>query len=131
MEMDEGEIIVPDKVTLTVVEGENKGQVYPVNLKTITIGRAEGCDIRLADQYVSKKHCQIVFRGDHFTVIDLQSLNKTRVNGNMYIQKNLKNNAVIRVGKTELKFGWDGINEALLNEEDDIPVPEDDSALNE
>ena len=62
---------------------------------------------------------------------DLQSLNKTRVNGNMYIQKNLKNNAVIRVGKTELKFRWDGINEALLNEDDDIPVPEDDSALNE
>jgi pSer/pThr/pTyr-binding forkhead associated (FHA) protein len=72
----------------------------------VTIGRDPQCDLHLADPYVSRKHCQIVFRGDHFTMMDLGSLNKTRVKEKEYIQKNLKDGYVIVLGKTQLRFRW-------------------------
>jgi pSer/pThr/pTyr-binding forkhead associated (FHA) protein len=66
----------PKGVNLEVVEGNDAGIIFPIENKTITIGRAESCDMQIKDEYVSNKHCQIVYREDHFTVIDLQSLNK-------------------------------------------------------
>ena len=126
---DKGEVVVPQNVSLEVVKGENKGETFSITNKTITIGRAAVCDIKLADKYVSNKHCQIVFRGGHFTVIDLGSLNKTKVKGTMYVQKNLRNGDIIRVGKTELKFNWENMDESIFSEAEDIPILDDDSAL--
>jgi pSer/pThr/pTyr-binding forkhead associated (FHA) protein len=126
---DKGEGVFPQNVSLEVVIGENKGQTFPITNKTVTIGRAPVCDFKLPDKYVSNKHCQIVFRGGHFTVIDLGSLNKTKVNGAMYVQKNLRNGDIIRVGKTELKFIWEAMDESSISEMEDIPILEDDSAL--
>jgi pSer/pThr/pTyr-binding forkhead associated (FHA) protein len=126
---EQGDIVIPANVTLEVVKGEDKGQVFTVTNKTMTIGRAPVCDIKLTDKYVSNKHCQIVFRGGHFTVIDLGSLNKTKVNGKMYVQKNLINGDVVRVGKSELKFNWEAMDESSVSDADDIMIPDDDSAL--
>jgi hypothetical protein len=61
----------------------------------------------------------------------------------MFIQKNLANGDIIRVGKTELKFNWSPADQAAYNREmeptlggvaaytadDDIPLPESDGAL--
>jgi pSer/pThr/pTyr-binding forkhead associated (FHA) protein len=127
--MEKAEFSFPESVSLEIVKGENKGETYPVTNKTMTIGRAPVCDIKLADKYASNKHCQIVFRGGHFTVIDLGSLNKTKVNGNMYVQKNLRNGDVIRVGKSELKFTWEAMDESVISDAEDIPIPQDDAAL--
>jgi pSer/pThr/pTyr-binding forkhead associated (FHA) protein len=126
---EQGDIVIPKNVTLEVVKGEDKGQVYTIINKTMTIGRAPVCDIKLTDKYISNKHCQIVFRGGHFTVIDLGSLNKTKVNGTMYVQKNLINGDIVRVGKTELKFNWEAMDESSISDADDIIIPDDDSAL--
>jgi pSer/pThr/pTyr-binding forkhead associated (FHA) protein len=126
---EQGDFVIPKNVTLEVVKGEDKGQVYTIINKTMTIGRAPVCDIKLTDKYISNKHCQIVFRGGHFTVIDLGSLNKTKVNGTMYVQKNLINGDIVRVGKTELKFNWEAMDESSISDADDIIIPDDDSAL--
>ncbi len=88
--------------------------------KTVTVGRGPTCDIRLDDAYVSAKHCQVVFRRDHFTAIDLGSLNGTRVNDQAYIQKNLRDGDILRLGKTELRFLWKGFDPAALNPEEDV-----------
>ncbi|MBN1798562.1 MAG: FHA domain-containing protein [Spirochaetales bacterium] len=127
--VEQGDIAIPNNVTLEVVKGEDEGQVFAITNKTMTIGRAPVCDIKLTDKYASNKHCQIVFRGGHFTVIDLGSLNKTKVNGNMYVQKNLINGDIVRVGKTELKFNWEAMDESSISDADDIMIPDDDSAL--
>jgi len=124
---DKSEISFPRDVSLEVVKGENLGETYDVKNKTMTIGRAPVCDIKLDDKYLSNKHCQVVFRGGHFTVIDLGSLNKTKVNGKMYVQKNLRNGDIIRMGKTELKFIWESMDESSISDADDILIPHDDA----
>ena len=104
----EEDIILPRNVTLEIIKGEDAGKIIPVKTKTITIGRGDGCDVKLADQYASAKHCQVVFRyrTGHFTVIDLGSLNKVKVNGVIYVQRNLRHGDIIQVGGTEFKFTW-------------------------
>jgi pSer/pThr/pTyr-binding forkhead associated (FHA) protein len=96
----------PPEVSLEILNGDREGEIFPITGKTVTIGRDSQCDLHLADPYVSRKHCQIVFRGDHFTMMDLGSLNKTRVKEKEYIQKNLKHGYVITLGKTRLSFRW-------------------------
>ena len=80
--------------------------MFPITRKTVTLGRDPQCDLHLPDPYISRKHCQVVFRGDHFTAVDLGSLNKTRVKKKEYIQKNLKDGYVLTIGKTQLRFVW-------------------------
>jgi len=96
----------PPEVYVEILNGDREGEIFPITVKTVTIGRDPQCDLHLADPYVSRKHCQIVFRGDHFTMMDLGSLNKTRVKEKEYIQKNLKDGYVISAGKTKLRFRW-------------------------
>jgi pSer/pThr/pTyr-binding forkhead associated (FHA) protein len=118
--MDSQEVIIPPKVRLVAESGENEGESFNLTRKTMTIGRADVCDIQLSDRYVSNKHCQIVFRKDHFTAIDLNSLNKTKVNDQVYIQKNLKNGDVLTLGKTRLRFVWEDQDQTTLDADEDI-----------
>jgi pSer/pThr/pTyr-binding forkhead associated (FHA) protein len=131
----ESEVELPQDVYLEVTRKSGEVFRFPVTKKTVTIGRDPNCDLHLEDQYVSRKHCQIVFRGDHFTVIDLGSLNKTVVKGKEYIQKNLMTGNLLHLGETQLRFVWDnylqwrrehGITEEPLEEqsEDEQPAAE-------
>jgi pSer/pThr/pTyr-binding forkhead associated (FHA) protein len=47
----------------------------------MAIGRAEGCDIKLADAVVSNVHCVLMFDGTYWLVEDKTSRNGTMVNG--------------------------------------------------
>jgi pSer/pThr/pTyr-binding forkhead associated (FHA) protein len=109
--MEQADLPFPPDVFLEVIDGEREGLLFPITDKTVTIGRAPECDLVLQDPYVSRKHCQIVFRGDHFTVLDLGSLNKTKVKNNPYIQKNLKHDYILSLGKTRIRFVWEKANE--------------------
>jgi pSer/pThr/pTyr-binding forkhead associated (FHA) protein len=102
----ESDIDLPPDVYLEVTKKDGEVFLFPITKKTVTIGRDPSCDLRLTDEYVSRKHCQIVFRGDHFTVIDLGSLNKTVVKGKEYIQKNLMTGNLLHIGETRLRFVW-------------------------
>ncbi len=101
---------LPPEVYLEILSGDREGELFPITHKTVTIGRDPRCDLHLPDPYISRKHCQVVFRGDHFTVVDLGSLNKTRVKEKEYIQKNMKDGYVLSIGKTQLRFVWANAN---------------------
>ena len=103
----ESEVELPPDVYLEVTKKDGEVFKFPITKKTVTIGRDPNCDLRIEDQYVSRKHCQIVFRGDHFTVMDLGSLNKTVVKGRQYIQKNLMTGNLLNLGETRLRFVWE------------------------
>ena len=107
----------PPDVFLEVLDGAREGLLFPITDKTVTIGREPGCDLVLQDPYVSRKHCQIVFRRDHFTVLDLGSLNKTKIKNNPYIQRNLKHDYILSLGKTRLRFVWEKANEWVREQE--------------
>ena len=115
--MEQADLPFPPNVFLEVLDGAREGLMFPITEKTVTIGREPGCDLVLQDPYVSRKHCQIVFRGDHFTVLDLGSLNKTKVKNNTYIQKNLKHDNILSLGKTRLRFVWEKANEWVREQE--------------
>lgn len=98
----------PTDVYLEVAAKDSEIFLFPITKKSVTIGRDPSCDLHLSDPYISRKHCQIVFRGDHFTVINLGSLNKTVVKGKQYIEKNLMPGNSINLGETRLRFLWEG-----------------------
>lgn len=116
--MEQGCLPFPPDVFLEVLDGERRDLLFLIADKTVTIGRAPGCDLVLPDPYISRKHCQIVFRGDHFTVVDLGSLNKTKVKNNTYIQKNLKHDNILTLGKTRLRFVWEKANQWVREQEE-------------
>lgn len=77
-----------------------------VSMKVITIGREHGNDIVISDNYVGRRHIEIV-RDDqgHFILKDLNSKNGTYVNGQrirdeVYLQRN----DIVRIGNTTLPW---------------------------
>lgn len=54
---------------------------YDITAVTNTVGRSPQNEIVINDPEISRRHAQIVQRGDHFTVEDLGSTNGTFVNG--------------------------------------------------
>jgi TolB protein len=65
---------------LEVTRGENTGETYKVKLTT-RIGRERDNNIILADPKVSRYHAEIKLQNGVWTLIDLDSANKTYVNG--------------------------------------------------
>jgi len=65
---------------LRVVEGDSKGKVYDVG-DELTVGRAAGCQISLADDtFVSQLHARLFRRDGRHYVEDLGSTNGTFLN---------------------------------------------------
>ena len=56
-------------------------RIWPLRTALLTIGRDEGCDLRLTDPSVSRRHAQIVRQPGGYFVADLQSSNGTLLNG--------------------------------------------------
>lgn len=48
---------------------------------SVTIGRSQNCDIILTDSSVSREHCRISIVGNRLVLSDLESTNKTIING--------------------------------------------------
>ncbi len=92
--------------TLLVVHGPNRGTRYSVRLdgSETTIGRSVGCDIRLDDSEVSRRHVVIRFDSDGFSAQDLKSANGTRLNGRFIETSPLKHGDGVRVGASLLSF---------------------------
>ena len=89
------------RLILATAEGQQIVDLKAVN----TIGRHPNNSIQLLDKIVSKEHCIIEYRVDHFVLRDLGSLNGTlvnneRVNGEM----RLKHGDDIALGSTRAKF---------------------------
>lgn len=62
---------------LVVTEGPNEGQVVPLHLQPILIGRGSDAALRLDDDYVSTRHARIATNGEQWFVEDLGSTNGT------------------------------------------------------
>jgi DNA-binding response OmpR family regulator len=53
----------------------------PLDGDVLLLGRADDCDLVVADQQVSRHHAQLRRLGDGFLLVDLNSTNGTRLNG--------------------------------------------------
>jgi pSer/pThr/pTyr-binding forkhead associated (FHA) protein len=68
------------------------------------VGTHEDCEVRVADQYVSPRHCEVVLRADdHYMVRDLGSTNGTYVRerwGQRVVERRVRDWSLIKPGET-------------------------------
>lgn len=65
-----------------LVPDENGGRKrFPIKLREASVGRDPSNDICIPDHLVSQFHAKLLVSNQSVTVVDLESANKTRVNG--------------------------------------------------
>ncbi len=71
----------PSAWHLRIVQGPMTGQVLPLKRTLAVIGRDSSCDVVINALGVSRRHAQLTFQGQWFSIQDLGSTNGTFVNG--------------------------------------------------
>ena len=70
-----------ESAMLILQRGGETGLTWPLEHRTLSIGRDADCDIVLDDRQVSRRHARVVWRNDHYEIEDLGSKNGTHLNG--------------------------------------------------
>lgn len=92
-------------ITLRILDGADRGQVYENLEPPITIGREEGNSVQLNDERISRFHLKIQEDQQKLVLTDLESTNGTRVNGEDTQLRLLRYGDVISLGRSVLLFG--------------------------
>jgi len=95
------------RVTITVLQGADRGRVFRDLQTPITIGREEGNTIQLNDERVSRCHLKIQQDSDKMVLTDLDSTNGTKVNGEDCQLRNLRSGDIVAVGRSLIRIGTD------------------------
>jgi pSer/pThr/pTyr-binding forkhead associated (FHA) protein len=66
---------------LVCLTGMNKGDEFPLHEGKNIVGRGQDCNIVLFDKKCSRHHFQIIKKGKHYAIEDLDSSNGTVLNG--------------------------------------------------
>jgi len=90
---------------LVVVRGAGTGNKFLLQKDEMIIGRADEVDVRLAKAGVSRRHAAIKRQNEKkFLIADLQSTNGTFVNSERISEIALKDQDLIAIGDSRLKF---------------------------
>jgi hypothetical protein len=102
------------EIAARVQEGPGGGPVGALVLRNgsrvqvgddpVTIGRAPECDVVLADPEVSRHHAEVRRADGGFVVVDLGSMNGTRVNGAGVRERALNDGDEITIGTAAMRF---------------------------
>ncbi len=68
---------------LVVIGGLDSGKAFPLPPGEYIVGRAAGAEVQLPDDSVSRRHALLTVSEEGVTVLDLDSHNGTRVNGQL------------------------------------------------
>jgi len=98
-------LLIPANVemTLKVIEGDEKGTVYPVSKPRFLIGRTNG-DLNLNDDRISRVHCAIESTAEGVMLRDLESTNGTFVDDKRIDSVPLADGSKFRVGNQALQL---------------------------
>ncbi|HLB61566.1 MAG TPA: FHA domain-containing protein [Actinomycetota bacterium] len=94
----------PGQALLMVKRGPNAGSTFLIGNDVTTAGRNPESDVFLDDVTVSRKHAEIVRRGQEFFVRDVGSLNGTYVNRERVEETKLAAGDEIQIGRFRLAF---------------------------
>ena len=92
------------QIRLEVIEGPDAGSSWLSSGDRMDIGTHASADVTLTDTAVSRFHFRLTVIGERISIVDLDSRNGTRVNDVSVAQANLGRRAVIRVGRSVLRF---------------------------
>jgi pSer/pThr/pTyr-binding forkhead associated (FHA) protein len=89
---------------LVVLTTDLAGMEIALDKASLVIGRTDENDVLLNHRSISRHHAKIVRDGDHYTIVDLQSANGVRVNGEDYERIELNAGDMIELGHVKLRF---------------------------
>ena len=94
---------------LVVIRGRSASQVLKLGDGITTVGRSEGCTLRIRSSQVSRKHCEIFEKKGLLLVKDLGSSNGTIVNGKKVEgQRVVEPGDVLLIGSVKLRVAKAG-----------------------
>jgi len=93
------------EIAFQVLEGFDKGRFFRDLASPVSIGREDGNTLRLNDERVSRFHAKVTRDRNEVILVDLDSTNGTRVNGQVSSMRCLLPGDRIQIGKTTLLFG--------------------------
>ncbi|MBX5482533.1 MAG: FHA domain-containing protein [Myxococcaceae bacterium] len=91
-------------IHLEVLSGPDQGRTKRFRGVRMVVGRTEGCDFKLTDNSVSRRHLELVVSDRGVMLRDLGSGNGTRVNGQRVNEKLLQDGDEIAIGQTRFRF---------------------------
>lgn len=94
------------KVTLTDLDVPNPDGGIVLETLPVILGRDPECGVRIADRWVSRRHCTIDRLDDTLVVRDLGSKHGTYVNGGSVIETLLLPGDKLRVGMTRFAVSY-------------------------
>ncbi len=89
---------------LVVVSSNFAGQEFVLDKAAVVIGRTDENDVVINHRSISRHHAKIVREGGHYHIVDLQSANGVRVNGEEYGKVELRKGDHIDLGHVRLRF---------------------------
>lgn len=122
------------RMTLQVLDGMERGQIYTDLQTPFTIGREEDNDVQLNDDRVSRCHAKVQDDGGRIILTDLESTNGTRVNGHVVHTHVLQTGDLLLIGRCLMLIGKEpaAFEGELAGESTSLPgrdaVPEPESA---
>ncbi|MGH9750462.1 MAG: FHA domain-containing protein [Candidatus Polarisedimenticolia bacterium] len=98
-----GDLALPAdrRVSLAVLEGQDRGTIFPVDKPRVVLGRGDA-DIVINDSEVSRQHASLEVHGGRVVLRDLGSTNGTFVEDVKITQAELENRGEFRIGGTRL-----------------------------
>jgi hypothetical protein len=124
----------PSTITANWLVGESgpvKGKTYHMGMRTVTIGRGEGCFVQIESPSCLRQHCQIRPTEKGPLLTDLRSETGTFVNGRRVKNRTLEEGDLIKIEDCELRYhktGFFGRDRASQPPEQgpSSDLPEDD-----
>ena len=90
---------------LQIMNGPMRWRTITIEGPRFVIGRRDDCDLVLKDGWVSREHTLLVeVSPGRFVVQDLRSENGSFLNGRKITEAPLKDQDILRIGRTEMRF---------------------------
>ncbi len=90
--------------TLVAVTTHLAGSEYPITAETMILGRTGENDLKVDHHSISRNHAKVVIKDGKVRMVDLQSKNGIRVNGEFWEESSLKSGDIIELGKVQFRF---------------------------
>ncbi len=90
--------------TLVAVTTHLAGTEFPITSDTAILGRTGENDIKVDHHSISRNHAKVVVKDGQVRMVDLQSKNGIRVNGEYWEESILKSGDIIELGKVQFRF---------------------------
>ncbi|CAM2006131.1 FHA domain-containing protein [Acanthopleuribacter pedis] len=98
-----GDSMREDGACLHLLENETPVRRFALS-GFVRIGRGNQCEISISDETVSTVHAEMVRDADGYTLLDHDSSNGTKVNGQAVKRSRIYDGDVVQVGRVSLRF---------------------------